>query len=425
VLSSAGEQYVDEEIKQALFGVKQMKEMMEKKEEKHAHLMDVLRHSSDKMKVQLARETEQKLQEAEQQCHDSVKTSFEECRPCLEDTCKTFYTSTCRRGFSSFSLKVEEFFRRMATQLGAPEQNEENPDHFNSVLNQNQITEGAADLELLQAEASFSQLLSNISVLYNQSVVLVKRMQEVFGRSFLVAFTAELKPKPLSSTQEGWRAGLFRATDLDHVFDSVYNFGRTVLEEFSSTVADVFEEIHEAEEDYQQSRGIRHLCRQLRRQPSECWQLQGRCEMCEEYLLTECPSMRQLHSEQEELNLLLNASRQQYEGRLQLVQRHTADTQRWLRNMEEQYGWVSQLSNSSLDPHNIFTVITVWTYFFLHQSKADTSVVVTILDAAPVTLSVPAELDVGDPAFIQFVAQEALALHKRRIRGTGPGGAVV
>uniref|UniRef100_A0A667XP74 Clusterin n=1 Tax=Myripristis murdjan TaxID=586833 RepID=A0A667XP74_9TELE len=398
-LSSAGEQYVDEEIKQALFGVKQMKEMMEKKEEKHAHLMDVLRHSSDKMK--LARETEQKLQEAEQQCHDSVKTSFEECRPCLEDTCKTFYTSTCRRGFSSFSLK--------------------NPDHFNSVLNQNQITEGAADLELLQAEASFSQLLSNISVLYNQSVVLVKRMQEVFGRSFLVAFTAELKPKPLSSTQEGWRAGLFRATDLDHVFDSVYNFGRTVLEEFSSTVADVFEEIHEAEEDYQQSRGqfpSRHLCRQLRRQPSECWQLQGRCEMCEEYLLTECPSMRQLHSEQEELNLLLNASRQQYEGRLQLVQRHTADTQRWLRNMEEQYGWVSQLSNSSLDPHNIFTVITTYSVYI-------SDVVVTILDAAPVTLSVPAELDVGDPAFIQFVAQEALALHKRRIRGTGPGGAVV
>lgn len=60
-----------------------------------------------------------------------------------------------------------------------------------------------------------------------------------------------------------------------------------------------------------------------------------------------------------------------------------------------------------------------------NRSKADTSVVLTILDAAPLTLSVPAELDVGDPAFIQFVAQEALALHKRRIRGTDPGGAVV
>lgn len=51
-LSDAGEQYVDEEIKRALLGVKQVKEIMEKKEKKHRHLMDALRHSSDKTKVQ-------------------------------------------------------------------------------------------------------------------------------------------------------------------------------------------------------------------------------------------------------------------------------------------------------------------------------------------------------------------------------------
>lgn len=50
-LSAAGEQYVDEEIKRALLGVKRVKEMMEKKEEKHRHLIDTLRHSSDKKKV--------------------------------------------------------------------------------------------------------------------------------------------------------------------------------------------------------------------------------------------------------------------------------------------------------------------------------------------------------------------------------------
>lgn len=51
-LSEAGEQYVNEEIKRALLGVKQMKEIMGRKEEKHRHLMDALRHSSDKTKVQ-------------------------------------------------------------------------------------------------------------------------------------------------------------------------------------------------------------------------------------------------------------------------------------------------------------------------------------------------------------------------------------
>ena len=56
--------------------------------------------------MQLARETEQKLKEAEWQCQDLTKATFEECRPCLEDTCKTFFTSMCRRGFTSFSFQV-------------------------------------------------------------------------------------------------------------------------------------------------------------------------------------------------------------------------------------------------------------------------------------------------------------------------------
>ena len=53
-LSAAGERYVNEEIKRALLGVKQAKETMEKKEERHMHLMDALRHSNDKKKVNRA-----------------------------------------------------------------------------------------------------------------------------------------------------------------------------------------------------------------------------------------------------------------------------------------------------------------------------------------------------------------------------------
>ncbi|XP_070709521.1 clusterin-like protein 1 [Pempheris klunzingeri] len=439
MLSAAGEQYVDEEIKRALLGVKRVKEMMEKKEEKHQHLMDALRHSSDKKKgaMQLARETEQKLEEAEQQCRDLTKSSFEECRPCLEDTCKAFYTSTCRRGFTSFSFKVEEFFRKMAAQLDATEQvynqNEEKVGRTSSA--ENQVSEDAADLELLQVDASFSQMLPNISLLYNRSVTLVKKMQQVFGRSFLAAFTAELHPSPRSAMQADSSAGFVRTVGLDHIVDSVYDFGRNVLEEFSTTVADTFEDIHEAEEFFQQDAGLlsvlgtsqsRDLCRRLRRQASECWQLQKLCETCGDYLVKECPSVQQLHSEMEEMHMLLNASHQQYDDRLQLVQRHTADTQRWLCSRDDKYGWVSRLSNSTVGPHSIFSVITVNRQQQMKniRPKADSSVVVTILDSAPITVSVPAELEVEDPAFIQYVAQEALTLHKQQIKGIDPGSVV-
>lgn len=46
-----GEKLVDEEVRRALFGVRQMKEVMWRNEQKHEHLMRSLRHSSDKKTV--------------------------------------------------------------------------------------------------------------------------------------------------------------------------------------------------------------------------------------------------------------------------------------------------------------------------------------------------------------------------------------
>ncbi|XP_029979000.1 clusterin-like protein 1 isoform X2 [Sphaeramia orbicularis] len=429
-LSETGEKYVDEEIKRALLGVKQVKEVMEKKEERHRHLMDALKHSSDKKEgaLKLVMETEQKFEEAELQCQDLTKPHFEECRPCLEDTCKAFYTSTCRRGFASFSFKVEEFFRKMAAQLEGTEQvYNQNEDPDQTVSTPNHIPEGKPDLEL-EADALFRQLLSNVSLWYNQSFGLVKKMQQVLGHSFLEAFTIDLPPRPLPATQSYSSPSFFRTVSLDHILDSVYDFGRNVLEEFSSTVAEVFEEIQEAEEFQPLIRGSasslgrsqnRYLCRRLRRQVSDCWQLQNLCKDCEDYLLKECPRVQQLHSEREEMYMLLNASRQQHDDRLQLVQKHTADTQRWLSNMYGKYGWVSRLSNNTVDTHAVFSVITVVPQQQLKNNKprSGSSVVVTVLDSSPFTVTVPAELSEDDPAFIQYVAQEALTHHKGLMQG--------
>ncbi len=55
------------------------------------------------------------------------------------------------------------------------------------------------------------------------------------------------------------------------------------------------------------------------------------------------------------------------------------------------------------------------------RPEGDSIVTVTLLDSAPITVSVPAALDVDDPAFIQYVAEEALTLHKRQTRGIDPG----
>uniref|UniRef100_A0A672G5P7 Clusterin n=1 Tax=Salarias fasciatus TaxID=181472 RepID=A0A672G5P7_SALFA len=413
-LSAAGQRYIDEEIKQSLLGVMQVKEKMEGREEKHRHLMDA---------AHLAKETEGKLKEAEKHCQDLSRSSFEKCRPCLEDSCRGFYTSTCRRGFASFSSKMEDFFRKMSLQLEAKE-----PDK--------RLTEDGDDLELQQAEASFSQLQSNVSVLYNGSVALIRKTQQVSDRSFLAAFAAEPQISSHSTTQGGLRAFLFRSAGLDRILDSVYDFGKNVLEDFSSTVAEVYEGIQEAEESVQQSTSgllsawqysSGNLCRQLRRQVSECWQLQGFCEACEDRLLKECSGVQQLYAELEQMSMLLNASRQQYGERLQLVRRHTADTRRWLGLVDDEHGWVSQLPGSTAEPTSSFRVITVnpQQQTMGNRSGADTSVVVSIFDSSPLTISVPADLDVDEPAFIHFVAEEALATLKHQMRGIDPTRALI
>lgn len=46
-----GEKLVDEEVRRALYGVKQVKEVMWRNTQKHEHLMKSLKHSSDKKKV--------------------------------------------------------------------------------------------------------------------------------------------------------------------------------------------------------------------------------------------------------------------------------------------------------------------------------------------------------------------------------------
>uniref|UniRef100_A0A3B3VYV7 Clusterin n=1 Tax=Poecilia latipinna TaxID=48699 RepID=A0A3B3VYV7_9TELE len=383
----AGEKYVNEQIKESLLRVKQVKEKMEKEEEKHKRLMEEVKHSGDKKR--LARETEQKLEEAERQCQDLTKSFFGDCRPCLEDSCKAFFTSTCRRGYASFVFK-------------------------------SQIKEDETDVELLQADAAFTQLLSDMSDLYNHSIGLMKSLQHVLGPSLLEAFTSELQSGSTSASPDESDGGFLRSWGLDRVFYSAFEFGKDVLEELSSTVEDVFEEIQEADEYFHHSNRAKMtnsllMSKDAESQASECWQLQSLCETCGNNLIRECPRLQQLHSEMEEMHTLLNVSRLQYDDRLQLVRRHAAGTQRWLGDTRDEYGWISRVANVSGAQSSIFRVIAQ--QLRTNSPRADSSVVVSILDSAPLTVSVPADLMVEDPAFMEYIAHHALTLYKQQIRG--------
>jgi len=103
----------------------------------------------------------------------------------------------------NLSLQVEMFFRKMATGLEATEdvynQNEE-PHAPRTASPENHLPEDDADLEFLQADASFSQRLSDTGLLYNRSTVMVKRSQPVLLWAWITSLSQCLTSGGMCST---------------------------------------------------------------------------------------------------------------------------------------------------------------------------------------------------------------------------------
>uniref|UniRef100_H3DMS8 Clusterin n=1 Tax=Tetraodon nigroviridis TaxID=99883 RepID=H3DMS8_TETNG len=411
-LSVNGEKLVNDEVKRALYGVKQMREVMWRNAQKHQHLMASLAHSKEKKKEadKLAKEVTEKLEEAEEQCRESLQAEWEECRPCLEDTCKNFYASTCRRGFATFHAKVENFFRRVSSRFGNRERRADRGDILvNQDLND-------TDAQVVRIEESFNRLVDKKTFLKD-----------------LDAPTKETSEDPYSPDRD---SGFLQGVGLEEVLGSFYDFGKSVLDEFGAVVTQVFGGISEvvqeekkngndavlensSREKFSRFLQNRKLCRDLRKQSSECWQLQSQCEVCHGALLTECPSVRELHLELDEVFQLLDVSKDQYDEILSIVQHHADETVNWLSNMAAEFSWVGQtLSNSSTDPQSIFVITKVAPKSPEEQNMTgtDTKVVVHVLNSPPLIVSVPGELELQDPAFIQYVTQEALNSYKDMIR---------
>ncbi|KAJ3595589.1 hypothetical protein NHX12_004892 [Muraenolepis orangiensis] len=403
-LSRDGEKLVDEEVQRALSGVREMREVMRSNTLKHQQLMKSLKDSGEKKEgaAQLTREVTDRLEKAEEQCRDSLQSEWEQCRPCLEEACKTFYISTCRRGFASFRAKADSFFRRVSGRFGPREPTAEAGDvTVNQDLGSQTDTEAVARIE-----ASFSQLVRRVGGLVERSGAL--------------------------------------GVGLAEVLDSFLDFGRSVMEEFGAVVVGSTGGPHEAlEGDRKRARGLlprylhsRRLCRGLRRQTSECWQLQDQCDACQGPLLKECPSVRELHGDLEDASQLLDVSRELYQEVLSVVQRHAEQTLVWLGQAAAEVGWVGvgvvapapeeetpavggESTSAGDRPWSTFRITSV-----LPKSSGgvetaeatETEVQVHIFNSPPLIFSVPGELKIKDPGFLQYVTQEALGRYWDTVR---------
>uniref|UniRef100_F6TZ12 Clusterin n=1 Tax=Ornithorhynchus anatinus TaxID=9258 RepID=F6TZ12_ORNAN len=377
-LSEIGEKYVDEEMKKALMGIKQMKTMMERNEEKHRELMKTLKKSSKEKKEtqRLVDEIKERLEEEERRCQLSLTASWDECKSCLENICMRFYT-TCQPSWSSVVDKVENFFKKIPPIIFPLREAQGRDAPSNGNLEEEE--EGEEDVQLTKMENQFGQLSLDISSLFERSADFFRQIRQEFDptfQSYFLSDTELTEPCFLPATSEAPKrnVGFLKSWEIPNFFQLIFDFSRSIFEGVSEVITetlnrlpDTIEDLSEQAKDSDQKGTFtelspgqnRALCRELRPHSSKCLQFNERCQECQNNLLKECPGVPELHVNFDEAFRLANVSKHQFAEIFQVVEHHMEDTVYLMGKLRDRFGWVSELSNRTAGSENIFNVSKV------------------------------------------------------------------
>ncbi|KAL1770884.1 clusterin 1, partial [Sigmodon hispidus] len=364
-LLQLGETDIGGEVKKALIGIKQMKIMMERREEEHAKLMKTLKKCKEEKQeaLKLMNEVQERLEEEEKLCQAYSVDSWDGCKPCLKSNCMRFYTA-CHPGWSSVKNMMEQFFRKMYRFLFPLSEDVEDP----SVIEQ--LTE--EDLQVIQMENLFNQLAMDVESLFNMSFYIFKQMQQEFDQTFQSYFMSNvdlMEPyfPPALSKELTKKEKLEHRWDIPSVFQLFHNFSLSTYERVREIIIKTLNAIEDSWEPHkeldqrdlpsemllQQNGEIREKFSQ---NLSECLKFHKRCQKCHNYLSEDCPHVPELHIEFLEALKLVNVSNQQYNQIVWMAQYHMEDTTYLMEVMREQFGWVSQLASHNPMTEDIFNL---------------------------------------------------------------------
>uniref|UniRef100_A0A8C5ZLD6 Clusterin n=1 Tax=Marmota marmota marmota TaxID=9994 RepID=A0A8C5ZLD6_MARMA len=113
-MSTQGSKYINKEIQNAVKGVKEIKTLIEKTNEERKSLLDTLEEAKKKKEDALdeTRDSEMKLKAIPGVCNETMMALWEECKPCLKQTCMKFYARVCRSGSGLVGHQLEEFLNQ-------------------------------------------------------------------------------------------------------------------------------------------------------------------------------------------------------------------------------------------------------------------------------------------------------------------------
>uniref|UniRef100_UPI00398E9E0A clusterin n=1 Tax=Pristiophorus japonicus TaxID=55135 RepID=UPI00398E9E0A len=403
-LSVEGEKYLSKQIENAINGAKAMKSVADKNDQEHQVYLRNLDQTSKQKEDALvaAKDAQIKLSDAEQ-CQ-SKETLWEECKPCLKQTCTQFYSKVCRRGYGLVEKEVERFFNETPVVSVWV-----NGDKIDSLIEKNE--------ELGEQFEHVEKQYEDIDEMFKDSMRVFDGMDRLADSPFS---NIGIFPKHFS---------LFPDSSLSPFKHSMFD-GRGMLYSFFEMTQRMFDRFHKIMHDSESDRETyletdgqnmtnspngqeQLICREIRRNSSGCMKLTDKCEKCKELMSLECFDMdhRPLRKEFEEAISRAEHFTKKYDNLMKEFQHNMENNTKKLEMLNKQFGWVSKLANFTQSPDGLFQVRAVMSRSQNNDGPSkdpDTTVTVQIFDSSPLTFMVPGRINWEDHEFSEWLAQQAL-----------------
>ncbi|XP_066134669.1 clusterin [Saccopteryx bilineata] len=411
-MSTEGSKYINKEVKNAFKGVKQIKSLIEHTNDERKSLLVSLEEAKKKKEDALSdtRDTETKLKASEGVCNETMMTLWEECKPCLKQTCMKFYARVCRSGSGMVGHQLEEFL------------NQSSPFYF--WMNGDRID------SLLENDRQQTHILDTMEDRFSQASRIMDELfqNRLFAREPLDPFHFS----PLVSSPR--RPFFFHPKT--RIVRNVMSFPMFEPRNFQDMFQPFFDMIHQAQqamdvhfqspafqfpmEDFTAGdNNNRSVCKEIRHNSTGCLRMKDQCAKCQEILSVDCsasnPAQNLLRQELNSSLQLAERFSREYEELLRSYQQKMFNTSALLKQLNEQFNWVSQLANLTQGEDQYALQVTTVASRSSDSSVPSgfTKVVLKLFDSDPITVTVP-EVSRNDPKFMETVAEKALQEYRRK-----------
>ncbi|XP_012630828.2 clusterin isoform X2 [Microcebus murinus] len=415
-MSNQGSKYINKEIQNAVNGVKEIKSLIVKTNEERKSLLHVLEQAKKQKEDALneTRDSETRLKALSGVCNETMMALWEECKPCLKQTCMKFYARVCRSGSGVVGHQLEEFLNQSSPfyfwmngdRVDSLLESDRQQSHMLDIM-QDHFGQASSIIDELFRDKFFTREYPGISH-YQPFDLLHRRPHILFPKS---RFARSLLPY-----------APFEPLNFQDMFQPFFDMIRQAQQAMEIDLHSPafrppqMDFIAEGDEDN------RAVCREIRHNSTGCLKMKDQCEKCQEILSVDCsansPSQEQLRQELNDSLRIAEQLTKKYNDLLQSYQWKMLNTSSLLDRLNEQFNWVSRLANLTQGEDQYYLqVMTVTSRAPDSEAPSGaTGVSVRLFGSDPMTVWVSEEVSRNNPKFIETVAEKALQEYRRKYR---------